>query len=527
MRNKKYIAILFVAIVSILSSCFKDDSVTDFKLINPIVIDVSGTPRDYAVLQGDTLRISPLVYRKGLDESKLFYEWRLTGNDYDLVIGKGMILDTVINVLPSTNEYAIVFTVTDSTTLIKEKYEFTLMVITPIGSGLIVADSKDGINSDLNLIMGKAFYFYVPEDTILRNLYSKNNGGNKIPGIVTGVSCVSTYKGSSITYITDKSIGRIDPLSYGALNGQSNKNLFMVAPSDEEFKPQILDKNYDKDVLICNGLMYERKVEDGNIKFSGSIFPIDYSDYKIAKYYNQGWGDYGKPAGFLFDDLKKRFIGFNSDYYNNSFLVFNNTSDENVFDINNVGNKTCLYMGPATNGIVYAVMKDNDNHSVYKLNMNSEGKGDDPLITKGINNLSSCSDIDNAKFFASNQREDVLYYATDNSVYATSSLEANDNPTSKLRYSTNPGEKITSMQVWTEWGGKVKYPNPEEGGEDLLSWAHYRTVVLTTYNETTGEGKVISIYIKTLNIGGLETNRKYHVEYGGFGRISAIGAQIL
>lgn len=50
--------------------------------------------------------------------------------------------------------------------------------------------------------------------------------------------------------------------------------------------------------------------------------------------------------------------------------------------------------------------------------------------------------------------------------------------------------------------------------------------MITTYNESTKEGKVTAVPIKHVNVGELETNKKYHVVLNGFGRILGVYKQI-
>lgn len=125
--------------------------------------------------------------------------------------------------------------------------------------------------------------------------------------------------------------------------------------------------------------------------------------------------------------------------------------------------------------------------------------------------------------------EDVLYYATDDKIYA-SPLNSR-NPTSELRYTANAGEKITNISVWSDnqgAAGKIYYKNinPDISDEFLILGANDRMMIITTYNESSKEGKLITVPIVTLGIGGLEQDRNYHNEYGGFGRITKYAKQL-
>ena len=47
-------------------------------------------------------------------------------------------------------------------------------------------------------------------------------------------------------------------------------------------------------------------------------------------------------------------------------------------------------------------------------------------------------------------------------------------------------------------------------------------LIVTTYKESTGEGKVLTIPIVKLTSGTLEPNREIHGRYEGFGRITKV-----
>ena len=110
MKKLFYILILFPLL---LASCFEDDSNTDIRDINPIVIDLSGG-NQLRVKQMDTLKVDPLVYCNGVPDSRLAFEWKLMnyGVTVPRVIDTNMYCCAQITE-PAASNYTLRLTVTD------------------------------------------------------------------------------------------------------------------------------------------------------------------------------------------------------------------------------------------------------------------------------------------------------------------------------------------------------------------------------------------------------------------------------
>ena len=127
--------------------------------------------------------------------------------------------------------------------------------------------------------------------------------------------------------------------------------------------------------------------------------------------------------------------------------------------------------------------------------------------------------------FDSSPLEDVLYYATDKKVYSL--LLEGTNPQAFERYEVeDPDEKITSIMVWRKgWQGKMKFKDSSSGEGYTTDWAMNRMMVITIYNESTKEGKIVAIPIMNIGSGILEKDKDFHQVYEGFGRILCITPQ--
>lgn len=150
--------ILMLAMVGYFTSCYDDKSNDSIKTINPLVIDMGGVPTSMSAFLLDTLEIKPVVYKIGSDDADLSYKWEISGNDIiPFVLDSTMTLKAIVSVAPNSNPYTIILTVTDNRTNLQNYEKFSLSVYSNLGKGLVVADTRDGVNTDLNLIMSQNF----------------------------------------------------------------------------------------------------------------------------------------------------------------------------------------------------------------------------------------------------------------------------------------------------------------------------------------------------------------------------------
>ena len=73
------------------------------------------------VFQFDTLKISPIIYKNGVKDENLTYEWKIQGDKYpETVLSHKMTFSEPISVVPNSKAYNLILTVTDKTTGIQE-----------------------------------------------------------------------------------------------------------------------------------------------------------------------------------------------------------------------------------------------------------------------------------------------------------------------------------------------------------------------------------------------------------------------
>lgn len=518
------IYLLLLSMIGIFFSCYDDKSNMDYALLESINIDVSDLPASFTISQYGHLKIAPLIYKKGVEDNNLTFKWQLKGQETDKEIGRGMVLDTIINDAPQTDPYKVLLTVTDNTTGISELKTWDLTVLNSLREGLIVADTRDGVNTDLSLIMafnftGQLYVDVFRNDTVMHNLYSRTNG-HLINDLALALHSASFDNNRSLTLLCQKSVLRINLYTYKY--EYMNNDLF-YAPFDNEsqIKPQdiLFNKQYSEEVMLINGLLYRRSCQNGEVKYSYQ-FTVPDNKYAIS-HFCITYANPGNPSGFAYDSLNGRFLMMPRNA--EALKVFlNNVSGK--FDPNNVGDKECLFMGEAMNNKVYSIMHERNtvNYYIYPFLANTLDDGKSiPLMPIDI---SGCTDIAKAKYFATSQNDDVLYYATEDKIYAA--ILTTNPVQSPVRYpdpleSGMANEKITSMQIWKEDVGCVLYLGSRG---DVTNNGAYRMLVVTTCDGA-GNGKVITMPIQNLGIGNL-ADPSYFNTFSGFGRILTVQPQV-
>lgn len=531
--------ILFMLLMAgLFTACYEDNSNLEIKDIAPLVIDLGGASTTLSVYLLDTLEVAPIVYKNGVDDADLSYKWEISGNDIvPQLLGTNMILKAVIGVPENSKAYSLLLTVTDNTTSLQSYQEFKVTVSAKLGQGLLVADTKDGLHSDLNLIVSSNFrgglsypVFNEKNSVTMTAVYSQCNAGQYIDGLVTHI--LATGEGSDkqavslMTVITEKSAYWMDPHNY-LLQGTGN-DFFYVHVPEGEFKPELLtsENTFYHEMMIVNGMVYVRESRWGNLNYGAPLETSDYSEYEVHTGY--GFSNVGYPNyrySYFYDEMNDRFLEC-QDYER---LVVNS-----AFKLN-LGKQKALYMGEGENGLVYTVFRSEGtgDYLLYTFKPGNSYPGGDFEASTSYN-LNACTDIGNAKWFETSRNEKVLYYATDSKIYAATLTD--ENPQSHVclevadleRFGAGPSrdEEITSLLLWKRGSqGTIKIKSSDTGGEPTKISAQNRMMVISVWDKSTGKGRVITVPIMNIGAGVLEKDSEYWQEYTGFGRILCMEPQ--
>jgi hypothetical protein len=321
-----------------------------------------------------------------------------------------------------------------------------------------------------------------------------------------------------LTGITDNAIFRVNPLDYKFT--MRDNQCFLLPPSMiSPAKIQCIQPINQHEYIVNNGLVHSRFGSSGQFGYRFLADNLDYSCSKIC-----GLQRPTAAGALLYDEKNNRFLltptMTSSSAPLTAFPAVDNGGVPPAFDPRNIGNKTCLHLEEGQNKRVLAVMKSKEaaQYFVYQVILA-------PLNGKmgySLHDLSNNPEINNSKYYTCSQSENVLFYATDNKVYATTLL-TDGSTDARLRYTVESGEKITGMQMHLMQGDMAlpSLVNPADFSARRFLASANGLLILSTYNEATKNGKIITIPLETLGVGGLVTNPAYINTYSGFGKITA------
>ena len=518
MKRISIFLLLYMAFVAM--SCYEDHSAKDFKIVKPIVIEFAGAETAVKIFQFDTLEINPIIYKNGVSDENLTYEWKIQGNEYpETVLSNKMTFREPISAAPNSTAYDLILTVTDKTTDIQEFSRISVTVESSLGEGLLVADTRDGETGDVSLIMSMNFTRGLLEKNtrFYRNVYSSVNQHN-LNGLVKDMQSFVKSASRTLTILTDKDIYRIDPFEFA--DWEMNNDLFFV-PIDGDFRPKnmMVWDYWGVEFLNVSGKVYPRNSSWGNLYYNFYMYTPDLADYDVSQMIVCGTYYYAVP--YAFDENKNRFLQVNSRY--DGFLQFREQNPGLLFDVNDVGAYDAIYMGEGENAQLMTVFKAEKGNDYWLAAMQTKEEDTGSNLPKGRYVLTNCPGINEAVGFAASPISTDFYYATKDQIY-TIALGDSQNVTAESRYIVDrerDGE-ITSLTMWRGEYGRMNVSSETSSTGMTTQNAQYRMLIVTTYKESTGEGKVLTIPIVKLTSGTLEPNREIHGRYEGVGRITKV-----
>lgn len=520
----KKIIIIILALFSMFS-CYEDHSSLNTKLISPINIDLGITdpkwdpsrPIQYTLFTLDTLRINPIVYREGIEDSQLKYTWTIEGNLIEpQILGTNMTLEVPITLGAQSNAYKLIFDVEDLTTGIHAEQLFDIFVQTPFGSGLLVCDTKDnGASSDVSLIMGYNFTDNLKKEQtkISKDLFQKMNG-TKFEGQVN--LCQSKKYGTNrrATFACDNQIYRVDPFDFKIQD--KNEEMFLFAPEKFQVSAMGYSAQIGTEYIVIDGLVYPNTMQQNNKKYLHYLVSSNMSKYACSHF---AFPQYAN--GLAFDNIQGRIMEVDD-----RIKVLNSTDlcdKDSPFDPNQLSNYECKSLMPDGNEFFLSIVQEKNNGNMYALVMKQGMYPEEKLNGKPLRkiDLSACTNIKDAQFFALTPNADVFWYATKDQIYSV--YYTTDNLIVTPEYTVNPGDQITAMIIWDDYQGKVDYTNPTPNASDKIISTYSKDRMLVIATENNGIGTIRTIAVAQVLRGSLEQDKNVHGEYSdNFGKITAI-----
>lgn len=495
-------------------SCFADLSTEADHEIPDIVIQ--GLDPTMYVLYGQEIHLEVTVSQEGRTMSDLDCQWTidLKPNELDdrIELGEGTTIDYKVSNRPSGTPYIIRLEVTDKQTGLVKMAACKLYVASSLGEGLLVAYTRDGgATSEFDLLANKyvTWGYTSEEPTYTRALYELANGHvledhvNVVCEMTdTDAGGAGVYGENRILVGTDRHMRSIDPLTF--VETEADAPLFYSAYQTEFGTTDIFNfAGYSNGAIV------------GGEPF-GMMCHIDrqYSALGLSLEPK----NFFRPDNIAHGPMQQggHLAVFNENDGNFYFIMgwnLTQTAFQQVAYTFSFPTQGCVSIGSGCgrNQTLCFLLKDpSDVYRVCQLDVQN--------TTPSVNvyNLNG-TDMDKIVSVAFCDNCDLMYYATQNELYATI-LAAGRVNTRKVNWAPDsPDEKITSVKQYTQawYGTHQYYPSDYE----FILDTHRLQMIITTYNEKTGEGK---IYLRPFNVStGLFTS-KNNGTYGGFGEITAI-----
>ena len=512
MERRLILGLFVAAIISgLLASCYKDLS-TDATIEIPD-LTIEGVPAEMSILYGEEIVIDPVVQQEGRSSDNFEYLWTI-----DLVpgsfsqrieLGTEKTLNYKVSNKPSDAAYILRLDVTDKQTGLVKVASTRVYVGSSLGEGLLVAYTRDGgATSEFDLLANKfvTYGYESDEPRYTREIHALANNkafGEKVNTICEMVDTDgATLNENRILIGTDNHIYSYDPLTF--VQNAADATMF-YSNNITEFGT----------TSIFNFAGYSHGAIIGGRAF-GMICIID-RQYSLL---NLGLepGDFFKPTNIaygmmqqgghlaVFDETRSKF------FFIMGWNVTQSSFSEVTADLGfSLAGNVCLGGGSSRNQALCFLLKSPEGaYHVCMLDVQGAapvGKAYE-LESEAMDDIVSVAFCDNC---------DIMYYATTDAIYSTILADGRVS-TRKVNWTPeSPDEKITCIKQYMQgWYGTHQYylnDYPFQLDTNRLQ------LIITTYNEKTGEGK---IYLRPFNVStGLFTS-KNNGTYGGFGEITAI-----
>lgn len=495
-------------------SCFADLSTEADHEIPDILIE--GLAPVMYVLYGQDIHLEVQVSQEGRTSEDHDCRWSIDLQPNTLQnrieLGEGTVLDYKVSNRPASAPYIIRLDVTDKQTGLVKMAACKLFVASSLGEGLLVAYTRDGgATSEFDLLTNKyvTWGYESDEPTYIRELYALANG-HKLEEkvnvvceeLVTDAGGAGVYGETRIMIGTDHHLRSIDPLTFQET--EADAPLFYSAYQTEFATTDIFNFGGYSNGAIINGEPFGMMC---HIDRQYSALAISIEPKNFFRPDNVAHGPMQQGGNLaVFNENDGYFYYIMG--WNLTQAAFQQI--DNNYGVQTMGN-VCIGSGCGRNQSLGFLLRDpSDTYRVFLLNTSQNIPAVDvfTLVGPDMDKIVSVCFCDNC---------DLMYYATDRELYATI-LAAGRVNTRKVNWAPDsPDEKITSVKQYLQgWYGTHQYYLSDY---EFLLDTHRLQLIITTYNEKTGEGK---IYLRPFNVStGLFTS-KNNGTYGGFGEITAI-----
>lgn len=399
-KTSIYISML-IAVITLLSACYKDIGNYDYRPID--LISIKTDTNAYTILTTDTLRIKPVITAEDKNEQNYRYSWQMAR-----IVDSGT-PDTIRNISDQKNlqfvpsakhvpgNYQLALKVTNTSTEVSTYQNFRIRIVSPFTEGMLILTEKNN-NSEINVIS--------PTDKVYYNQYEYTNK-KKLVGKPVSIHCSTLYNDQRLAIFTTDNVAMLFKDNLADLGDLSA--IFWAVPAVRQ--PQLLRPSNGMDeYMMNNGQLYHRNV----------MTPENAPRYGTA--YNRAFrlspfliGSYPYPA-ILFDETNGRFVYFDS--YDKEVRPFGTDDDSlAVFDMNQLKGEDLKHFSYGAESIAYAVMKNKTTPVFTLLGIYPDYEDKKSARANRKQEMKNCPDLATAVSFAYSRRLPQVYYATQKKIF--------------------------------------------------------------------------------------------------------------
>lgn len=525
-------SLLFIAVTLLFAGCYTDKSSLDVNKFDAIEIGTSSIPEIIRVEYLENLVLEPVITAgNNVDIADVSYKWQINqtpGSPDMVLLSETKKLDAVITNKTLSAPYTLVFTARDNKHGIEYQTAWPVYVSSSFREGIVVADTKNGTTSDLNLIMDNSLTTsYTKGQNIKYNIW-KTTTGNAHPALIKNIT-YGLHKPSSI--LTKNIITVIyqnkDIEMYNCEDYSVYKTATQIFPSKTEtFEPQAFYTiNNSYWVLVANNMAYGFASNQGITSFLLPVSGTNYVDNAIVIPDNTSGAG---PFGFWYNNTTGKIYNVSTAY--TTPMGGAEYTIQGTFNPNNIPDRRIVAGDISVDGITPVMLMKNNVTSNYELyaisfayydaNYNTipsspKLKADLPVaLTSIINSAVSV-------FFS--MTEPVMFIATSSKIYAVNFGGGVVSYSEK--YSAPSGEQITKAKLFVQGRYRLNRNdfNTTSGPIFEAPLELNKKAVVVTTQKTEYEGNVYVIPVSNPATG--ELNSSTAKKYSGFAKIIDITFQ--
>ena len=502
MNRYKYILFALLLSVGLFSSCFEDKGNYDYREIGEAVIKaipgVTDNENRFVCLENEEIALYPELEFKGgtTAEDYEFIWFRIpqvpqgTTNHYEQADTLAMTQNLEYKVVDSPRDYYLVYKVKNKLTGALTELEFDF-IISAVNGWMVLDENANG-EGDIQIIRD-ADIVEGGDGRVVKDYFSLNNGGKKFANSRFMALCDNL---ANFYVYSDEGAYILDASTYKEKLETSYLDLFtstvtldVISPEAEYLDPA----GGNTEVLVNNQKIYTVSYRMmGSSQFAVGTGVDDYlAAPAIAPIQTSG----NDNCAVCFDMKQNRFITIGT-WGNLSAPV----STGGAFNTGAIDpSLKYVYMNAGKDGETCLIMEKDGENGVEPYLLRANFVTSTPVALDMVN-LSALEGIEQAVCYAFGTRGDLMFYATDNTVYTW--RYGADAATEFM--SVGAGEQIVQMKMYTNSDdasltGKVLFVATQKGNEGKVYKAIFNEmsgVLQEEIQEYSGFGVIKDMYYK-------------------------------